>query len=457
MSAHTTPLCPPLERSVRLGAGAGFARDRIDPAVALAREGQLDYLVFECLAERTIALAQQQKQQNPQLGYDPMLAARLRAILPLQQRHTFRIITNMGAANPLAAGHLTVQLARELGITGLKVAVVSGDDVLHTIRRLDAHFLETDKPLAAHRTTLVAANAYLGAQGICDALAASAHVVLCGRVADPALFLAPLIHEFGWAMDDWDKLAAGTLTGHMLECAGQVSGGYFADPGYKDVNDLARLGFPIGEVSANGETVITKLPGSGGCVTPATCKEQLLYEVHDPSVYLQPDVTADFSRVCIDELATDRVALSGARGRPRPDTLKVSVAYREGYIAEGQISYGGSTATHQAMLAAKIVQHRLNHLGLTAQTLKIDLIGVNALCSTKRTIAPTPAEVRLRIAARVASHAQAQAIMQEVESLYTNGPAGGGGVAVAAREVMAVQSVLLAQTQVQPCVTVLVS
>jgi len=444
------------DRIVRLGAGAGFARDRIEPAVALARDGNLDYLIFECLAERTIALAQQQKEHYPELGYDPMLADRLRAVLPQQREKGFRIITNMGAANPLAAGRLALAIARELAITGLKIAVLEGDDVLEQIRTLDTCFLETGEPLAARRESLIAANAYLGAAGIRDALACGAQLVICGRVSDPALFLGPLVHEFGWAMDDWDRLGFGTLVGHMLECAGQVCGGYFADPGRKNVNALARLGFPIGEVRANGELIITKLPGTGGCVSAATCKEQLLYELHDPSAYLQPDVTADFSSVRITELAPDRVRLSGARGLPKPADLKVSVAYREDYVADGQISYGGTAAIERARLAADIVRMRLADMAIPVQAWQADLIGVDALYgATSTTRNSEPAEVRLRIAARVASLALADAVLREIEALYTNGPAGGGGITVTAREVVAVQSILLAQDQARSNVTLM--
>jgi len=447
-------------RKVRLGAGAGFARDRIEPAVALARDGELDYLVFECLAERTIALAQQRKALDPTQGYDPMLAARLRAVLPWQRTRGFRVVTNMGAANPLAAGRLVRRIACELGMADLKVAVLSGDDVLDpvlaTIDTLDARFLETGAALTDRRDHLVAANAYLGAAGICEALAGGAQWVICGRVSDPALFLAPLIHEFGWAMDDWDKLGCGTLAGHMLECAGQVCGGYFADPGRKHVTGLAQLGFPIGEVCASGELVMTKLPGSGGCVTPATCKEQLLYELHDPAAYLQPDVIADFSGVRIDALAPDRVRLSGARGWPRPEALKVSVAYREGYIAEGQISYGGTAAATRARLAAQIVWQRLASMGVAIDAWQVDLIGVDALYgAASAACVGALAELRLRLVARVASATLADTVLREVEALYTNGPAGGGGVTVQAREVMAVQSILLARQQVRPRVTFL--
>ncbi|WP_175701688.1 acyclic terpene utilization AtuA family protein [Burkholderia ambifaria] len=442
---------PPHERRVRIGAGAGYSGDRIEPAVELAEHGQLDYLVFECLAERTIAIAQQARRKDPSLGYDPLLDARMQAVLPVAAAKRVRIVSNMGAANPRAAARRTAQIARSLGLAGLKVAAVEGDDVLDVVLRGALRFEESGDEVAAYRERIVSANAYLGAEPIVDALAAGADVVLTGRVADPSLFAAPLIHAFGWRMDDWDTLGAATVVGHLLECAGQVTGGYFADPGYKDVPDLARLGFPIGEVAADGSVVITKVPHAGGRVTAATCKEQLLYEIHDPARYLQPDVVADFTRVAVAEEAPDRVRVTGGRGTARPDTLKVSVAYVDGHIGEGQISYGGPGALARARLALDIVRERLALTGVAATELRFDLIGVDALYGDATpAVRGEPAEVRVRVAGRAATAAEATRIGNEVETLYTNGPAGGGGAFKSTREVIAVQSVLLPRAAVTP-------
>ncbi|MBR8347340.1 acyclic terpene utilization AtuA family protein [Burkholderia ambifaria] len=442
---------PPHERRVRIGAGAGYSGDRIEPAVELAEHGQLDYLVFECLAERTIAIAQQARRKDPSLGYDPLLDARMQAVLPVAAAKRVRIVSNMGAANPRAAARRTAQIARSLGLAGLKVAAVEGDDVLDVVLRGALRFEESGDEVAAYRERIVSANAYLGAAPIVDALAAGADVVLTGRVADPSLFAAPLIHAFGWRMDDWDTLGAATVVGHLLECAGQVTGGYFADPGYKDVPDLARLGFPIGEVAADGSVVITKVPHAGGRVSAATCKEQLLYEIHDPARYLQPDVVADFTRVAVAEEAPDRVRVTGGRGTARPDTLKVSVAYVDGHIGEGQISYGGPGALARARLALDIVRERLALTGVAATELRFDLIGVDALYGDATpAVRGEPAEVRVRVAGRAASAAEAARIGNEVETLYTNGPAGGGGAFKSTREVIAVQSVLLPRAAVTP-------
>ncbi|HGL6720622.1 DUF1446 domain-containing protein [Burkholderia contaminans] len=438
-------------RRVRIGAGAGYSGDRIEPAVELVEHGQLDYLVFECLAERTIAIAQQARRKDPALGYDPLLDARMQAVLPVAVPKGVRVVSNMGAANPRAAARRTAQIAQSLGFTKLKVAAVEGDDVLDVVLRGAFCFEESGDDVAAYRDRIVSANAYLGAAPIVDALAAGADVVLTGRVADPSLFAAPLIHAFGWRMDDWDTLGAATVVGHLLECAGQVTGGYFADPGYKDVPNLARLGFPIGEVAADGSVVITKVPHAGGRVSAATCKEQLLYEIHDPARYLQPDVVADFTQVAVAEEAIDRVRVTGGRGTARPDTLKVSVAYVDGWIGEGQISYGGPGALERARLAREIVRERLAMTGVAATELRFDLIGVDSLYGDATpAVRGEPAEVRVRVAGRAASAAEAARIGNEVETLYTNGPAGGGGAFKSTREVIAVQSALLPRAAVTP-------
>jgi hypothetical protein len=437
-------------RRVRVGAGAGYSGDRIEPAVELAEYGELDYLVFECLAERTIAIAQQMRRSNPELGYDPLLEARMMAVLPVAARNGVQIISNMGAANPLAAARKTAQIARSLDLDGLKIAAVTGDDVLDVVRQGNFYFEESGDSVASYAERLVSANAYLGAAPIIAALAAGADVVLTGRVADPALFIAPLIHEFGWNRDDWDRLGQATVIGHLLECAGQVTGGYFADPGFKDVPHLARLGFPIAEVRADGVAVVTKLPAAGGRVTEATCKEQLLYEIHDPSRYVQPDVVADFTEVRVLEEAPDRVRLAGGRGTAHTDTLKVSVGYLDGFIGEGQISYCGPGALARARAALDIVRERLQLTGVETRELRLDLIGVNAMSGRAGTRDGEPYEVRARVAGRTASIRDAVRIGNEVETLYTNGPAGGGGVSKTTREVLAVQSILLPRAHVHP-------
>lgn len=441
-------------RQVRLGAGAGFSGDRIEPAVELAERGALDYLVFECLAERTIALAQQARRRDPDSGFDPLLAARFAAVLPACRAAGTRIVTNMGAANPLAAAAEARRVARGKGLGPLVIAAITGDDVLAALDG-DSVIEETGQRVADLGDLLVSANAYLGAEPIAEALAGGADIVITGRAADPSLYVGPILHAFGWAADDWSRVGQATLAGHLLECAGQVTGGYFADPGFKDVPGLARLGFPIGEFSEDGSLVVTKVAGSGGVVSPATCKEQILYEVHDPSRYLTPDVTADFSRVRVEQIGPDRVAVSGATGRARPDGLKVSLGLMEGFIGEGQISYAGSGAVGRASLAREIVRERLSRTGIAPQDLRGDLIGLDALHGEALSGAGgrEPYEVRLRVAARTADAATAALIGAEVEALYTNGPAGGGGVSRQVREVLGIRSVTIPRASVRPMIT----
>jgi hypothetical protein len=440
---------------VKIGCGAGYSGDRIEPAIELAEKGGIQYLGFECLAERTIALAQLEKIKNPERGYDPLLEARMRAVLGICKSNGVKIITNMGAANPAQAAERTAAIARELGLKGLKIAAVTGDDVLDLCRGSNLPLLETGDQVRDLGNRIVSANAYLGAEPIVEALHADADVIITGRVSDPALFLAPLIKEFGWAMDDWDRLGKGTVAGHLLECAGQITGGYFADPGYKDVIGLARLGFPIGEVNEDGDVVITKVSGSGGAITAATCKEQLLYEVHDPANYAQPDAVADFSQITVEEAGPDRVLVRGALGKPRPAALKVSIGYIDGYTGEGQISYAGPGARARGELALDIVRERLKLTAVDMTEARFDMIGVNALHGGTLSAGIEPYEVRIRVAARTGSLAEAVRIGNEVETLYTNGPAGGGGAFKSAREVIVVASVLLPRELVKPAVAYL--
>jgi hypothetical protein len=407
--------------------------------------------VFECLGERTVALAQQARMKNLDSGYDPLLEERMRMVLPVCAAKGIKIVTNMGAAHPEAAARKTAEIARSLGLSSLKIAAVVGDDVLDACKDGDLPIMEFDGTIKQLGNRLLSANAYLGAEPMAQALSEGADIVVTGRASDPALFLAPMIHAFGWAMDDWTLLGQGTVAGHLLECAGQITGGYFADPGYKDVAGLARLGFPIGEVGEDGALVITKVAGSGGAVTAQTCKEQLLYEVHDPKRYLQPDVVADFSQVKVEEIAPDRVRVSGGRGTQRPETLKVSVGYVDSFIGEGQMSYAGPGALARGRLALEIVRERLKLTGVATSELRFELIGVEALHGAELSShAAEPYEVRVRVAGRTESLREAIRIGNEVETLYTNGPAAGGGAWKSARDVVAVASVLLPRDLAKP-------
>jgi hypothetical protein len=437
-------------KTFRIGSGAGYSGDRIDPAQDLAERGELDALVFECLAERTIALAQLRRAADPSHGYDPLLRARMRAVLPACQAQGITVLTNMGAANPAAAGRAVLEVARELGLPRLRVAVVEGDDVLDWVR---AHpqtaLLDADQTVGDLMDRLISANAYLGADALLPALQQHANVVIAGRIADPALFLAPLMHHFGWQPQDWPRMGQGIVVGHLLECAAQVSGGYIADPGFVDVPDLANVGFPLAEVEGDGTAVITKLAGTGGRVDRLTCTAQLLYELEDPQRYLQPDVVADFSQVRFEDLGPDRVRVTGPSGHARPDLLKATLGYRDGFIGEGQISYAGPGARARGTLALQVLEARLARLGWAGQEHRLELIGVNAMHGPTLGADREPYEVRVRLAVRCADRAQAECVAQEVEALYLNGPAGGGGVTQSVREVVAAASALVPRDAIQ--------
>lgn len=444
-------------KTIKIGSGAGYGGDRIEPAIDLIRRGKLDYIIFECLAERTIALAQMAKLRNPQVGYNELFEYRMDKILDALKEHKVKVITNMGAANPGAAAELCCEMARRKGLSGLKIAAVTGDDILEKLDQFkEFKTIETGKPLSEVDGTIVSANAYIGCEGIVRALENGADIIITGRVADPSLTLGPLVYEFGWAMDDYDKLGKGTLAGHLLECAGQVTGGYFCDPGIKDVPELWNLGFPIAEITEEGGLVITKLPETGGMVNEMTCKEQMLYEIQDPKNYFTPDCVADFSLTAVKKLEEDRVQISGMTGKESNGFFKVSVGYKDCFIGEGQISYGGSNALNRAKLAKEILTRRLEICGCHYDEIRYDFIGINSLyqdeISAKMTQNP-PCEIRLRAAARTKDAKNAQLIANEVEALYTNGPAGGGGVTKSIREIVSVASILVPKTAIQVDVT----
>ena len=419
-----------------IGSGAGFSGDRTDAALPVVRTliaaGGPGALIFETLAERTLALAQLARRDNPEHGYEPLLDLLLTPVLGPCLTHGIPIIGNFGAANPRAAARRVLALAAELGLPAPRVAVVEGDDLSHAAGRAMLRRIVGE---SFPETRFVCANAYIGAKAIADALREGAQVVVCGRVADPALAVGPAMAHFDWAWDDWNRLAAATMAGHLLECGAQVSGGYFADPGMKDVPDVHAVGFPIAQIDADGGIEIFKAANTGGCVDLRTVKEQLLYEVHDPGAYLTPDVVADIGAVTVEQIGTDRVAVRNIRGHARPAELKANLFHQGGWFAEGEISYAGPNAAARARLAADIVRKRMQGLGHDVP-IRCDLIGVLSVFaddSGAMISAPQPHEadardVRMRVALAHEDKAVAQALLREVNALYTCGPAGGGGV-----------------------------
>jgi hypothetical protein len=430
----------------------------VEPAVDLIRKGNLDYIVFECLAERTISIAQQDKLRDSSTGFNGLLPYRMSRIIPAMRDKRVKIVSNMGAANPVGAARKILAMAREAGFSKLRIAAVTGDDIVdHLDRYLDLETVETRVKVGSFRDKVISANAYTGARKISEALENGADIVITGRTADPSLALGPIMHAFRRSYDDYDFLGKGTAAGHLLECGSQVMGGYFADPGYKDVPDLANIGFPIAEIGEDGATRIEKLADAGGYVTEGTVKEQLLYEIHDPANYLTPDVVADFSKIAVRSTGDGAVIVENATGREKTGLLKVSIGYQDCYIGEGEISYGGSGALARARLAADIIRRRFEVIDLDLKESRFDFIGVNSLFGASRSASARPDEdycdVRLRVAGRTATEDEARMVGREVEALYTNGPAGGGGARAYVRQVVSIASVLIPESEVEEEIT----
>jgi hypothetical protein len=386
---------------------------------------------------------------NPARGYNAHLERRMRVLLEPCRSAGTAIITNMGAANPRAAAERTIDIARGLGLKGLKIACIEGDDVTDSVSR-STPLMDEPGTLADIDMPIVGMNAYLGVEAL-PALEDQADVIVGGRLADPSMFVAPLVHRFGWSLDNTTQLGAGTLVGHLMECGMQVTGGYFADPGIKFVPDLARCGYPIAEVAHDGSAVITKLSGTGGRVSPVTVKEQLLYEVHDPARYLTPDVTADFSRVRIDAVGPDRARVAGAAGSKGPADLKVTVGFDGGVLAEAGVSYAGPGAQDRGRLAAEIVGERLRQVHGYGGAVRIDLIGTSSLFATAiRTTTSATEDVRLNVALRSRSREIAETVLWEVEAFLCCGPAGGGGFRGSIVPSVITRSVLISRDRVKP-------
>jgi hypothetical protein len=435
-------------QTLAVGCAAGFSGDRVDAGAPVVRtlieRGGPAALIFENLAERTLATQQLSKRANPELGYEPLLELELRPVLADCLAHGITIVGNFGAANPDGAARLIQRLAAELGLAAPRIAVCKGDDLSDAAgRAIVRDHLGDDFDDA----NFVCANAYQGAFEIAQAIRAGAQVVVTGRVADPSLTLGPAIAHFGWLPDNWDALAGATMAGHLLECGAQMTGGYFADPGLKDVPGLEDVGFPIAEIFSDGSCVVSKASHTGGLVDERTVKEQLLYELHDPAAYITPDVVADITDALVEQVGPDRVRLSGVRGLPRTATLKANVFFDGGWFGEGEISYAGPNAQARARLAMDVMQKRMGAF----MPLRFDLIGVCSILGDDqgRRLADTPVgqslDIRLRVAGQHADVRIIDRLLRELTALWTGGPAGGGGVRVARRQRLSLRSCLIAR------------
>ena len=421
-------------RTVRIGNGQGFWGDNVDAPVELLCGGPIDYIGMDYLAEVTLSIMMRQKLKDPSLGYATDFIDFMRRVLPELVARRVRVITNAGGLNPRGCRARIFELARELGVSGFSVGVVEGDDLMGRLPELVAagHTLanmDTGEPLARVAGQMTSANAYLGARPVAEALDGGALIVLCGRVTDTALALGPLLHEFGWAEDDWDRLAAGTIAGHILECGAQCTGGNFTR--FWEVPDLWNLGYPIAEVSEDGSFVITKHPGTGGVVKVDTISEQLVYEMGDPFSYITPDVTADFTSISLTQQGLDRVRVSGIQGRPKTPFLKISASYLAGYKASGEITLAAPRALDKAKLAAEIVWKRLERAGVVfaPENRSEEYLGVGACLPGIFPAPADPPEVVLRLGVRDPDPKRVERFGKEIAPLVTTGPPGVTGFA----------------------------
>lgn len=411
------------DKCLRLGSCSAYENDHLDAAVALAESGKIDYLIFDCLSEKTISEANLRKIRGD-IGYDVFLEEKLRAVLPGSIRHGVKLIANAGAADVEGAARVTTKVCQELGLSGVKVCYVLGDNVLNLVKNQNPIVRETGEKISTFGDKLISAHVYEGAETIVQSLGRGADIVLTGRAGDSAQFLAAMIHEHGWSFNDQDLIGKGLGIGHLLECAGQATGGYHADPNIKKVPNLEFLGFPIANVYPNGDAIITKLPDTGGIVNTRTVTEQLVYEIDDPANYIHTDGIVDFTTTEITEIGKNQVLVSKTTGHSRPQNLKVVIGVLEGFVGMGRAVYCGSRAYDKARLAGEVVVKRMSTLyGVDSSTLQVDIIGANAIFNWDLDLSALK-EVELRITGRFKTRQQAWKLMYTVSELPCNGPTG---------------------------------
>ncbi len=441
---------------LRIGCGSAYSEDRIDLALEMVDRGRITYLCMDGLAERTLSLAHQRRDVHTGEGsYDTRMPDIAGHLLPLAAERGVKIIANIGAANPRAAGRYLADEATRNGLEGVSVGVITGDDVSEYVRQHDPIVLETGRKASELRGQVVAANAYIGAEPIVEALRLGATVIVGGRIADPSLYVAPIVHEFGWSLDDWTRLGAATVVGHLLECGTYATGASFADPPYRIVESFEHLSFPLAEVRSDGGAVLSKLPGTDGLLSVDTCKMQLGYEIHDPARYFTPDVTADFSQVHL-KAVDGGIAVDGGAGTPRPGELKGLIAIDEGFIGEGQVSFAGHGALGRARLGEQVVRGWLRPLldSGALDDFRVDLLGVNALHGGSSEVRGEPYEVHVRVAGRARDRKVAAAVAQAGWDLQIHGPAGGGGHRKEVRPVIAMYTCFIPRTAVKTTVEI---
>lgn len=411
---------------IKIASGQGFWGDMIDAPVHQATKGHIDYLMMDYLAEVTMSILQKQKLKNPEFGYARDIPPLMERLLPLLKEKKFKVITNGGGVNPLACRDAIFAVAKKLGITGIKIGVVMGDNILDRVDELISqgvtlNNMETGESAAAVAGKILSANVYFGAKPVVEALAEGADIVITGRVTDTGLTLAPMIHEFGWKWDDWDKISAGTIAGHIIECGGQASGGNFLGD-WENVPDLARIGFPIVEAHPDGTFYITKHDNTGGLVSVETVSEQLLYEIGDPKEYITPDCIADFTSIHLEQAGKDRVKVYGITGRPATEFYKVSMSYDDGYSAFTTLTYSAPDALKKAEAADKILRTRLSDLGLHFDEIRTEFLGYNSCHGPLVKRRDDLSEVVMRVGVRSKEKSSIERFGKEIAPLILTGP-----------------------------------
>lgn len=435
-------------KTVRIGAGQGFYGDTIDAAVYTAKYGNVQYICFDSLAELTMAILAKDRMKDERHGYTKDLTVAMKNLLPFVKEKGIKLLTNAGGINPIAAKDEIVRVAKEMGISNIKVAVVTGDNVLDQLPKwseegLDLSHIDTKEPFDVERNWLFA-NAYLGTWPIVDALKQGADIVITGRTTDSAQFLAPLVYEFGWEKDEWDQLAQGITMGHLLECSAQSTGGNYSGD-WETIEDMDKMGYPIAEVKENGEFMLTKAEGSGGRVSFDTVREQLLYEIHDPSAYITPDVVVDLSSVHVTEVGDNEVLVSNVKGKPAPETLKIVMGYENGYMSQTLIGYSWPQALAKANRAKEILEKQIAAKKLPIDELVFDYVGYNSIQGPVSTdIDDNMNEIYLRVVAKSQHKAAVAAVPRFVPPLALNGPPSLGALmAMAPRQLLGMWATLV--------------
>jgi len=450
-----------MKSQIRIASGQGFWGDLLTAPIDQVTKGPVDYLVMDYLAEVTMSILQKQKRKDARLGYAKDLIPLIEQILPTCVERNIKIITNGGGVNPQSCSEAILAVARRLGVKNLKIGVVGGDDILDRIpvlrsQQIELRNMETGEPLDDVLDRLESANVYFGAWPIVEALQKGAQIVITGRTTDTGLTLAPMIFEFGWGATEWNKLAAGTIAGHILECGGQASGGNFAGD-WKSVPDLEHIGFPIAEANPNGDVIITKHADSGGMVSVQTVKEQLVYEIGDPKNYITPDCVADFTSIRLNQAGENRVSVSDIQGRPSTPFYKVSMAYLDGFTAFGTLTYSWPDALEKAKRADEILRARLSQLGLHFEEIRTEFLGYNSCHGPLAQELQDPNEVVLRIGVRSRDAGAVERFGKELAPLILTGPpavTGFAGGRPKPKEVISYWPALIPKTAVSPEVSI---